>query len=265
MKKFSVILALALISAAAWAMPIADNFDDGNIGNGPDTGKPPASWSGDIDTEPGWKADGTGANNNQVGEAACDDAGKVMTLNFGSSYTYVEVDFELTQTDGTEGAYRFEYGFSTDAGDLLMESSPQKYRYAGNHSIASYDGNGNITGAPADTTPGYTLNYINQKLPTSGWQHFKVVFDGSESKYAIRVYTEDHVAGIDTSKGYGTLIYAAYYEQPISGSASTADGFFFKNRDGAVTWMVDDVSVTPEPATMLLLAFGASAALKKRK
>lgn len=268
MKKLVVMLVVLVSVVGLQAMTITDNFDDGIIGNGPDTGAP-ASWSGDIDVDAGWDADGSQGYGHPVGTAACNDGGKRMDLNFGAGYSYVEIDFELKQENGTEAGYRMEFGFITDTGDFLMEASPEKYRYGGapnNWSIPSYDGLHNITGAPSDATPGYNLDYINQKLPTWGWQHFKLIFDGTEDKYAVRLYTEDQNDGaaIDQSKGYGTLIYAAYMENHINTPASTALGFFWKNRDGVVSWQVDDVAVTPEPASLLLLSLGGLSVFRRK-
>ncbi len=250
--KQSVLLVI-LVSSLCFGGIITDSFEDGIIANGPDTGAPPASWSGNIDTEPGWQADGAGGvYGHHPGLACTDDTGAMMTLDFGALYGTVEVDFELRQENGTGGSYRIEMGFVTDQGTWLMESSPEAFRYGGGASatsIASFDGNHAITWPGVGVAP-------QQKLPTNGYQHFKFVFDVSEY-FTVKVYTEDYTAGIDESKGYGTLVYAAYMENWISGTPATgATGFAWKNLDGVVTWQVDDVVVTPEPVSMLIMGIG---------
>ncbi|OXU15122.1 PEP-CTERM sorting domain-containing protein [Sedimentisphaera salicampi] len=254
-----LILTLAIfVSPLCWASFVSDNFEDGAIGNGP------GSWSGDIDTANGWQVGGEGYGHHP-GLAATATEGARMDLDFGGNYSTVEVDFEIRQENGSDGWYEMQWGFKTDAGEFAMSSGPRADFYNSAYGIASYDENGALISNPSDAGGG--LDYLGQKLPTSGYQHFKLVFDGSESNYAVRVYTEDNNDGasIDESKGFGDLAYVSYYEQPTNGSAWSASGFFWENKSGAVTWQVDDVLVTPEPATLSLLGIGSCLLYRKRK
>lgn len=266
MRKVFGFFVVLLLAVSVQAVGITDNFDDQLIANGPDTGAPPASWSGAIDTDPGWNADATGAWGALAGSAACDDAGARMDLSFGATYSEIVVDFNLMQPNGTPGAFRMEMGFVTDAGApfKLMESSPQLYRWGAPHntSFTSYDGGHNIVGRGTGTDSG--------RLAVGGWQHIRFVFDVDEYE-TVKVYAEDYDSPLyDPDKGYdeANMIYVAYMENwhPSSGNdaATGATGFAWSNRDGVVTWQVDDVAVTPEPATMMLLGVGALATLKRR-
>ncbi len=246
MKKLITILAIVCVTAcASQAITISDNFDDQVIGDGP------GSWSGDIDIDPGWNADGTGAWGAEVGSAASDDAGKQMTLDFGGLYTYAEVEFDVMQPNGTGASYRLEWGFMTDTAKewFTMENSPEEWRYGGVTSIASYDGNHNIV-VDGDVEQG-------NRLPRSGWQHFKLVFDIAEYK-TIKVYADD--------EGDGTMELVAQMENLIGDMATGVTGFRWSNRDGAVTWNIDNVAVNavPEPATLGLLAIGGFIIRRKK-
>jgi hypothetical protein len=218
---------------------ITDDFDDTIIGNGPNTGAPPAYWSDDLDTNPGWLADGTGAWAAPTGAAASDDSGKIMTLNFGQTVDYAEVDFYVYQPNATGAAFRFNMGFITDTDEYWdMEASAQEWRYGGNPetstSFASYNTFHNIV-INESVEP-------HNRLPRYGWQHMLYVFDAGESPDVIKVYADDE--GDDSME----LVAIMQNWNPSQGTpANGVKGFAWKNVDGGVTWCINNVTVTSNP------------------
>lgn len=81
---------------------------------------------------------------------------------------------------------------------------------------------------------------------TDGWQHYKIVFDPILNN--VKMY-QDGVIVLD----YGT-------------SANKINALEFEQKTTVVKYQFDNVSVVPEPATMLLLGLGSLASLlRKRK
>ncbi len=266
MFKFSLLTALILVSFTFGV--IIDDFDDGTIGNGP------GAWSGNIDdTTDGWaasEADFVGAIDGSASAAA---PGQQMRLDFGGLFTKAEVEFDISQSGGAEIGYLMQMGFDTDAGVWKMESSPEVWRYnfpsGSDTSIPSYT-SFEGTHLPAGLGAG---TQKEQKLATSGWQHFKFVFDVNEDVFTVKVFVEtvdpdNQYAAADPTFGYGELVYAAYMENHQDTPATGTTGFFWQIDAGSPdsnTWRIDNISANPipEPLTIGLLALGAALARKK--
>lgn len=227
---------VALVSGAM-ALPITDNFDDTTMTSTPAG----IDWLGDVGNTSGvWHANAGQVWGDQDGAACTTAAGAVMTADFGGDYTDATVEFDISQANGTGASYRMEMGFGTTDGRIMwMEMSPEEYRYLGDTSITSYDGLWNIIGIGSADNPNPVAQ---QRLPRSEVSHMKFVFDLGEPKFIVRTYID------------GT--YAAYMEQHINTPVAGVDSFHIKNRDGVVTWRIDNFSAVPEPMSLSLLALG---------
>lgn len=152
----------------------------------------------------------------------------------------VTFEFDLAQTNGTAGAYRFStYLFSSGKVDQETEASPEAWRYGGSPenqtSFASVDGVGNLQPAGNDgTLPEHRLN-VNQWA----FQGLKYVYD-IDQYYTTRIYQDPN--------NNGNYDYVAYIENwhPSSGNDPFVrlEQISFKNRDGVVSWYLDNVRIT---------------------
>lgn len=156
----------------------------------------------------------------------------------------ITLSYDVAQTNGSAGAYRMwnGYYYGTDAvklGEFSPEGDPETltgYRF-GNTSINSLDGVGSFQGARTDPNFGMKL-YSKINVGQWEWQRFKHEFNVDEY-FTMKVFQDDNMDG--------AFDYVAYQENwhPASGNAAWPypDGYSIMNRDGVVSWFVDNVEI----------------------
>lgn len=102
--------------------------------------------------------------------------------------------------------------------------------------------------------------YATGHLPSDSWTHVKAVYDASLGTDTMRVYLDgtriEPTRTIDATGSFGTG------SQPLHlGAWANSGGTRAHYFDGSI----DDVKITPEPATMVLLGLGGIGLLVRRR
>ena len=192
--------------------------------------------------------------------ANIDDVTGWYDLNTGSFWESAWQSNAAGQTpNGTNAVVLTAYG-SDPAGDLLAGSS---YLY---QSIGTLAGEASVAigfdwGHPDDTDVGRFDGVTVSVFASDGTF---VAADGTDIYGAAGVTLLDSASYTHTAAGTDGEIWGVVANLDLSG-ASAGDELFLRFNSSSEWPSLDNVSIVPEPATMLMLGLGSLVALKRRK